>query len=317
MSSSSLARLSGSPSVAGVSSPLVSKPRSSCRCAVSSSCSLVHQTRFQPPSAICWAVVSVIGGPAQYATIGVPIFQVLAGALSAADELAFVKRSSASAPVRRCLFMVNQRQESEIDSPQLAAWSSRLFALVLDGICRGRTVAMYRMLIIALAFAACSRSTPRPVQLELLATIGAGLGGEFAGGDAGPPCAVAADEHAVFLGWRAARAGHEIVACDPGGRTPVSYTHGPQLSGVRSLAADGGMVFVLADADGTKLYRLDAATGALLPWEGRAENDLAITSLWGDDKTKINRADWLAADNGRLYVTFGAEGFVAVLDAKT
>jgi hypothetical protein len=213
--------------------------------------------------------------------------------------------------------MVNQRQESEIDSPQLAAWSSRLFALVLDGICRGRTVAMYRMLIIALAFAACSRSTPRPVQLELLATIGAGLGGEFAGGDAGPPCAVAADEHAVFLGWRAARAGHEIVACDPGGRTLWGHHHGPQLSGVRSLAADGGMVFVLADADGTKLYRLDAATGALLPWEGRAENDLAITSLWGDDKTKINRADWLAADNGRLYVTFGAEGFVAVLDAKT
>jgi hypothetical protein len=176
---------------------------------------------------------------------------------------------------------------------------------------------MYRFLIIAFAFSACSRPVPPPMKLEPLASIGAGLGGEFAGGDAGPPCAVAADERAVFLGWRAARAGHEIVACDPGGHPLWGHHHGPQVSGVRSLAADGGTVFVLADADGTKLYRLDAVTGAPLPWEGRAEGDLAIVSLWGDEKTKIDRADWLAADNGRLYVTFSALGFVAVLDAKT
>lgn len=176
---------------------------------------------------------------------------------------------------------------------------------------------MYRILIIAFVFVACSRPVPRPLQLELLASLGAGLGGEFAGGDAGPPCAVAADERAVFLGWRAARAGHEVVACDVDGRPLWGHHHGPQLSGVRSLAADDGIVFVLADADGTKLYRLDAATGGPLPWEGRAESDLAIASLWGDEKTKIDRADWLAADNGRLYVTFGVEQFVAVLDAKT
>jgi hypothetical protein len=176
---------------------------------------------------------------------------------------------------------------------------------------------MYRILIFACVFAACSRPVPRPMQLELLASLGAGLGGEFAGGDAGPPCAVAADEHAVFLGWHAARARHEIVACDAGGRPLWGHHHGPQVSGVRSLAADGGMVFVLADADGTKLYRLDAATGASLRWEGRVENDLAIASLWGDDKTQIAHADWLAADNGRLYVTFAVEQFVAVLDAKS
>src|SRR5258708_1332796 len=124
---------------------------------------------------------------------------------------------------------------------------------------------MNRLLIIVLAFAACSRPVPRPMQLKPLASIGAGLGGEFAGGDAGPPCAVAAGERAVFLGWRAARAGHEVVACDPGGRAFWGHHHGPQLSGVRSLAADGGTVFVLADADGTKLYRLAAAPRAPLP----------------------------------------------------
>jgi hypothetical protein len=176
---------------------------------------------------------------------------------------------------------------------------------------------MHRFLIVAFALVACSRPTPRPLRLEPLASVGAGLDGEFAGGDAGPPRAVAADGRTVFLGWRAARAGHEIVACDPGGHPLWGHHHGPQLSGVRALAADGGTVFVLADADGTKLYRLDAATGAPLPWEGRADRDLAILSFWGDDKATIDRADWLAADNGRLYVTFAAEQFIAVLDAKT
>ena len=178
---------------------------------------------------------------------------------------------------------------------------------------------MYRTLIITLAcaFAACSRPVPRPMQLEPLASIGAGLGGEFAGGDAGPPCAVAAGGRAVFLGWRAAILGHEIVACDPGARALWGHHHGPHLSGVRSLAADGDTVFVLADADGTRLYRLDATNGAPLPWEGRTGSDLAIASLWGDDKTKIDHADWISAGNGRLYVIFGTEGFIAVLDAKT
>jgi hypothetical protein len=174
---------------------------------------------------------------------------------------------------------------------------------------------MYRLLLVAFAFTACSRPEPAPLQLEPLGVIGAGLGGEFAGGDAGPPCAVAADERAVFLGWRAARSGHEIVACTPDGRTLWGYHHGPETSGVRSLAADGGKVYVLADADGSRLYRLDAMTGAPIPWEGRGENDLTIASLWGSGSAGITHADWIAADNGRLYVTFGAEQFVAVLDA--
>ncbi len=176
---------------------------------------------------------------------------------------------------------------------------------------------MYRIVLVAFLFAACSRQTPRDAQLEPLMTIGSGLGGKFAGGDAGPPCAVAADEHSVYLGWRGARTGFEVVGCSPDGHALWGHHHGPELSGVRSLAADDGIVFVLADADGSKIYRLDGVTGEPLPWEGRAETDLAIASLWGDDKTKINRSDSLAADNGRLYVTFGTEQFVAVLDAKT
>jgi len=133
----------------------------------------------------------------------------------------------------------------------------------------------------------------------------------------GPPTAVAADEHAVFLGWRHAKNTHEVAACEPGGKVLWWHHHGPGESGVRALAADGGVVFVLADADGKKIYRLDAKTGRPLPWEGRTEPDLVITSLWGDPNAKLDRADYLAADNGRLYVTFAADQFAAVLDAKT
>ncbi len=171
------------------------------------------------------------------------------------------------------------------------------------------------VLFVPLLLAACSpepaREQTRP---EWLATLGADIP---EGGDVGPPCAVASDERSVFLGWRVAREGHEVVAIEPGGRVLWTHHHGPGESGVRALAADAGVVFVLADADGTKLYRLDAATGAPLPWEGRTERDLAITSLWSDPASKLDRADHLAANHGRLYVTFAAEQFAAVLDAKT
>ncbi len=151
-------------------------------------------------------------------------------------------------------------------------------------------------------------------RLEPIVTLGVDLP---EGGDAGPPCAVASDANAVFLGWREARHGHEVIACEPDGRVLWKHHHGPEASGVRALATDGGVVFVLAGADGTKLYRLDAKTGEPLPWEGRTERDLTLTALWGDPKAKPDHGDYLAAANGRLYVTFAQDQFAAVLDAKT
>jgi outer membrane protein assembly factor BamB len=170
-----------------------------------------------------------------------------------------------------------------------------------------------------------------PGPAELLAAIGTGVSdrrredelGRVAGGDAGPPCAVAADDGKVFLGWRAAVAGHEVVAVDPQGRVLWAHHHGPALSGVRGLAASDGVLFVLgsgeeADSVGTFVYKLDAATGKVVPWEGQDGADLPLVSLWGEEgKDGPSHSEAIAAKNGRLYVTFSREQFIAALDAKS
>src|SRR4029079_14566982 len=107
-----------------------------------------------------------------------------------------------------------------------------------------------------------------PTPPELLAMLGGGVGdpsrkdelGAIAGGDAGPPCAVAADEKSVYLGWRAAVTGHEIVSVDTNGRVLWGHHHGPGKSGVDGLAAADGEVFVLGSGEteesrGTFIYK--------------------------------------------------------------
>jgi hypothetical protein len=165
-------------------------------------------------------------------------------------------------------------------------------------------------------------ATAKPT-LEPVAVVAAGVLGQacvpgaegVAGGDAGPPCAVAADDSSVFLGWRGAREGHEVVACEPGGKVLWGHHHGPGQSGVVALAADGGTVFVLS---GEALYKLDAKTGKSQPWEGRTETDLPMVSLWpADSRVKPARAEAVAAKNGRVYLTFQEDQFMAALDART
>ena len=155
---------------------------------------------------------------------------------------------------------------------------------------------------------------------ETLALKVRGWIGDF-GGDRGPPSAAAADDTQIYLGWSLATADADsVVACDPAGAVHWTHRRGP-LSGCRALAVDAGVLFVLggegADAEGRALYRLSAKDGALDPWpDGRI--DLKITSLWpAKGKYKPGIADYLAAKNGRLYVSFSAGQFIASLDAKT
>jgi hypothetical protein len=142
------------------------------------------------------------------------------------------------------------------------------------------------------------------------------------GGDRGGPCTVAADDALVFLGWRGAEHGQEIVAVDPAGTAQWSHHHAEGLCGLRALAADAGVLFVLGgvegpDSDGGSLYKLDARTGAPLTWKTDGPTELKITTLWGEGQTEPTIANALAARNGRVYLTFTAHGFIAVLDAES
>ena len=145
--------------------------------------------------------------------------------------------------------------------------------------------------------------------------------GDF-GGDRGPSTAAAADDARVYLGWALATANADaVVACSPSGAIQWTHRRGA-LSGCRALAADAGMVYVLggegaAGAEGRGIYRLDAVTGAMIPWpDGRT--DLKIVSLWppkGDYKPDL--ASNMAVKNGRIYLSFSQGQFIAVLDARS
>ena len=144
--------------------------------------------------------------------------------------------------------------------------------------------------------------------------------GDF-GGDRGAPSAAAADDTLVYLGWSlATSAADAVVACDPAGKVHWTHHRDP-LSGCRALGVDAGTLYVLggegADAEGRAIYRLSTKEGALIPWpDGRI--DLKISSLWpAKGNYKPDRADSLAAKNGRIYLSFTAGQFIAVLDAKS
>jgi hypothetical protein len=155
-----------------------------------------------------------------------------------------------------------------------------------------------------------------PLGLKAYAHIG-----DF-GGDRGPATAVAADDQRIYLGWSLATANADaVVACDPSGAVLWTHRRGA-LSGCRALAVDAGQVYVLggegaANAEGRAIYKLDAKTGAPLPWlDGRT--DLPIVSLWpANGHYKPTLTNYMAVKNGRIYLSFSQGQFVAILDAKS
>lgn len=136
------------------------------------------------------------------------------------------------------------------------------------------------------------------------------------GGDEGVPVTVAADDWGVYLGWTGAEAGHALVATDTQGRVRWHNTRGG-MGGVKSVAADGGVVYVL-DGSAGSLYKLAAADGSYLSWGAGDAADLAVKSLGGGDaQAPLDKADSIAALGGKLFLAFGAAGKVAVVDGKT
>lgn len=134
------------------------------------------------------------------------------------------------------------------------------------------------------------------------------------------PVAIAADNLNVFLGWNAAISGDSIVALGLDDRPHWRWRH-PVHDGVRDLAVDGGFVFVQTmgpEGAGALLVRLNALDGKPAPFVERESHELAVSSLWpADADIKPDHADAMTAHAGRIYLSFTAPGFIAVLDAKS
>ena len=138
------------------------------------------------------------------------------------------------------------------------------------------------------------------------------------GGDFGNPTSCAADDRGVYLSWALAEAGKAIVATDVQGNVRWTNKRGG-IGGARGLAVDNGVLYVLGGAagvasEGGALYKLNSADGSYLPWEGSTDADLTIKKLGGEDKEAPEKADFIAARAGKIYLSFGAANKIDVLD---
>ena len=146
------------------------------------------------------------------------------------------------------------------------------------------------------------------------------------GGDHGPPTACAANGKSVVLGWANSESGRPLVACDLQGkiRWRKKFAGG---SGVKALAVDGEVVYVLGgdsggdEIDGSTLYRLDANNGNYLTW-GNGRAALAMSELLpaapaDQGKQESSRATAVAAANGSVFLSFREAGTVVQIDGTT
>ncbi|HZZ73941.1 MAG TPA: hypothetical protein VFE24_16935 [Pirellulales bacterium] len=139
------------------------------------------------------------------------------------------------------------------------------------------------------------------------------------GGDHGLPCAVATDAKQVYLGWNGAEAGKSLLAVDLDGHVLWSNNRAG-ISGVKSLAVDQGVLYVLggsagADADGANLYKLATKTGNYVKWDNSEIADLKIASLWpASSAEKPSKADAISIKDGQIQLAFAKANVTLVVD---
>jgi len=144
------------------------------------------------------------------------------------------------------------------------------------------------------------------------------------GGDFGNPISAASDGQGVYLGWGLAEAGKAIVATDLQGRVRWSNKRGG-IGGVHGLATEGGVLYVLGGtagvaSEGGSIYKLATSNGAYVPWDGSADADLSVKTIWGDTsdaKIALEKADAITVRGGKIFLSFSAANKIAVLDARS
>lgn len=137
-------------------------------------------------------------------------------------------------------------------------------------------------------------------------------------GDHGVPSAARFDGQRMILASNGAEGGRHLIALDADGRLRWGLQNTVGGGDPDSIAVDGTAVYVL-HRKGWKgtgvIARVNADTGAYIPWEGRDSHILSEKDLWPDVENPA-RPLRIAAGFGRLFLSDPESG-LTVLDAAT
>ena len=139
------------------------------------------------------------------------------------------------------------------------------------------------------------------------------------GGDMGNPCTVDTDGQRLFLGWSGSEAGKAVVCTDLNGKVLWRQKRGG-FGGAVHLCVDSGVVYVNDRQKGENvLYRLSAAKGDYVPWQGTDDAVLNLKTLLEalNPDGQHEGINGLDAADGKLFVSYGPGNVVVVADAAT
>ncbi len=139
------------------------------------------------------------------------------------------------------------------------------------------------------------------------------------GADHGNPMACAAAGDQIILGWNGGEGDKPLQACDLNSNIQWKSIRGG-IASAGPVATDGATVYAFNCNDqyvARSIYRVDAKSGKYTEWSALGATDLTMKDLWGDVKDLPAGPSGLAADRGRVFVSFSEKNKVLVVDAAT
>ncbi len=129
-------------------------------------------------------------------------------------------------------------------------------------------------------------------------------------GDHGVPTAVLADDDRIYLACDGAEGGRHLLATDFKGNFIWGLQNTTGAGDPEFIASADGIVYVLhpklswVNGPGS-ISRVDAATGAYLPWPGTKSHVLSLGTVWPPDQAAAMADHWdgLDARGGKIYAT--------------
>lgn len=133
-------------------------------------------------------------------------------------------------------------------------------------------------------------------------------------GDHGVPTAAVTDGERVYLACNGAEGGRHLLATDFEGHLLWGLQNTTGAGDPEFIAVDQGVAFVLHPKvpwmkGGPLLSRVEAKTGAYIPWPGRKDHLLPAADIWPEGQSGADHFTGLDARDGKLYATAGDVAF--------